>query len=144
MLFDYGAGLTKKSHKVKKDDASRYTGLNQLSITFFNDLSRINNILAILSRSPLHKLGINRLSKTRESHREVNDGLPEPREDYFRLMQVRHPLERLASAYYSEVTKHDIKTYHTELVKEIRVRITTTKRYTSKLPLHICSTVDCF
>ena len=56
------------------------------------------------------------MSSTREAHREVNDGLPDPREDYFRFIQVRHPLERLASAYYSRV-----KTERTALVKTIRV-----------------------
>ena len=51
----------------------------------------------------MYKVGFNRLTRGNDAHSEVKDHLPDPRTDYFRFLVVRHPLERLASAYYSKV-----------------------------------------
>ena len=42
--------------------------------------------------------------------REVSDDIPDPRTDYFKFIQVRHPLERLASAYVDKVQGYNAKT----------------------------------
>ena len=41
--------------------------------------------------------------------REVSDDIPDPRTDYFKFIQVRHPLERLASAYADKVQGYNAK-----------------------------------
>ena len=66
----------------------------------------------------LYKLGFNRLSRGSHAHNEVEDGLPDPREEYYKFMVVRHPLERLASAYNNKVAGM-VKTIY---VKDIKVR----------------------
>ena len=61
---------------------------------------------------------INRISRGDDAHREIEDNLPDPRLEYFKFLQVRHPLERLASAYYSRCTHVQQSEPHME---EIRV-----------------------
>ena len=64
-------------------------------------------------------LGINRLSIGSEAHREkTKDGLPDPREEYYKFVVVRHPLERLASAYLDKVNG---KKERLSVVKDIKV-----------------------
>ena len=60
-------------------------------------------ILFICFSSTMYKVGFNRLTRGNDAHSEVKDHLPDPRTDYFRFLVVRHPLERLASAYYDKV-----------------------------------------
>ena len=45
------------------------------------------------------QFGFNRLSRGTEAHNELTQGFPDPRTTYYKFMVVRHPLERLASAY---------------------------------------------
>ena len=56
-----------------------------------------------ISPRDLSRLGINHLSVGSEAHREIKDGLPDPRVEYYKFVVVRHPLERLASAYLDKV-----------------------------------------
>ena len=52
-----------------------------------------------------------------DAHRETKDGLPDPRLKYYKFMIVRHPLERLASAYL------DLIKVHSTNVKKIKVNL---------------------
>ena len=54
----------------------------------------------------LYKMGLNRLTRGSDAHSEIKDSLPDPRVDYYKFIIVRHPLERLASAYHSRVADH--------------------------------------
>ena len=51
------------------------------------------------SYKPYLELGVNKLSRGAEAHSETSEGMPDPREKYFKYMIVRHPLDRLGSAY---------------------------------------------
>ena len=66
----------------------------------------------------LQTLCINRLSRGSYIYRELKDGLPNPRTEYYKFMVVRHPLERLASAYFGRVAGRGRKPW----VKSIKVR----------------------
>ena len=58
----------------------------------------------------LHNLGFNRLAIGPEAHREKKDNLPDPRKEYYKFMIVRHPMERLASAYLDKMKGKTVKT----------------------------------
>ena len=49
--------------------------------------------------------GFNRLSKGDDIGREMKDGYPDPRKEYFKFMFTRHPLDRLASGYLDKCVK---------------------------------------
>ena len=62
--------------------------------------------------SYLSHLGFHYLLTGYEAHREEKEGLPDPREAYYKFAVVRHPLERLASAFFQKVSAirpHDNK-----------------------------------
>ena len=63
-------------------------------------------------------LGLNRLSRGNDTHRETKDGLPDPRTEYYKYIVVRHPLERIASAYNDRVRGAPRR----HCVKNIKVR----------------------
>ena len=66
-------------------------------------------IISACCCSELYEFGINVLSSG-GGRREVSDDIPDPRTDYFKFIQVRHPLERLASAYVDKVQGYNAKT----------------------------------
>ena len=68
-----------------------------------------------------HELGFNHVSIGEDSHRETKDGLPDPRLKYYKFMIVRHPLERLASAFLDKVV--DPSPNDLPDVKKIKVRV---------------------
>ena len=66
-------------------------------------------IISACCCSALYEFGINVLLSG-GGRREVSDDIPDPRTDYFKFIQVRHPLERLASAYADKVQGYNAKT----------------------------------
>ena len=54
--------------------------------------------------------GVSQLSIGAQSHREARKGFIDPRENYFKFLVARHPLERLGSAFsYMSRNVQDVK-----------------------------------
>ena len=90
--------------------------------------------------SPYKEFGINLLANG-DDGREVRDGLPDPRLEYYKFLIARHPLERLASAYLDKVARN--KPGKRPCVKRIKVQYQCDCNLYNKIIINAINVLNC-